>query len=45
MNAPGKETTKSVNVFGKITTSAEEVSYVSDVRKSFEYLFEKYSRE
>ena len=45
MNAPVKETTKSVNVFGKITTSAEEVSYVSDVRKSFEYLFEKYSRE
>ena len=45
MNAPVKETTKSVNVFGKTTTSTEEVSYVTDVRKSFDYLFEKYSRE
>jgi len=45
MNAPVKETTKSVNVFGKTTTTSEAASYVSDVKKSFDYLFEKYNRQ
>ena len=43
MNAPVKETTKSVNVFGK-TDDENDATYVSDVLNSFNYLFDKYSR-
>lgn len=41
MNAPVRETTKSVNVFGK-DTSTENVTYVNDVNCTFDYLLEKY---
>ena len=43
MNAPVKETTKSVNVFGKSNDSSD-ASYVTDVLKSFNYLYDKYSK-
>ena len=42
MNAPVRETTKSVNVFG-IDKFEEGATYVNDVNISFEYLFDKYS--
>lgn len=42
MNAPVKETTKSVNVFGK-TNDNFDASYITDVVKSFDYLFSRYS--
>lgn len=42
MNAPVKETTKSVNVFG-VDKFEEGATYVNDVNSSFEYLFDKYS--
>jgi hypothetical protein len=40
MYAPVKESTKSIKVSGIITNKAEVASYVSDVRKSFDYLFD-----
>lgn len=43
MNAPVKETTKSVNVFGQ-TNDENDASYVTDVIKSFDYLFDRYSK-
>ena len=43
MNAPVKETTKSVNVFGQ-TNDENEATYVTDVIKSFDYLFDRYSK-
>lgn len=42
MNAPVRETTKSVNVFG-IDNFEEDATYVNDVKCTFDYLFEKYS--
>lgn len=42
MNAPVRETTKSVNVFG-VDKFDEGATYVNDVNCTFEYLFEKYS--
>jgi hypothetical protein len=41
MNAPVKETTRSVNVFGK-TNDNNDATYVTDVVKSFDYLFSRY---
>ncbi len=43
MNAPVKETTKSVNVFGKATEN-DDSTYITDVMKSFDYLFDRYKR-
>ena len=43
MNAPVKETTKSVNVFGQ-TNDENDATYVTDVIKSFDYLFDRYSK-
>ena len=43
MNAPVKETTKSVNVFGK-SNDSNDATYVTDVLKSFNYLYDKYSK-
>ena len=43
MNAPVKETTKSVNVFGQ-TSDENDATYVTDVIKSFDYLFNRYSK-
>lgn len=43
MNAPVKQTTESVNVFGK-TKEKTDGSYISDVMKSFDYLFDKYHK-
>ncbi|MBQ9145505.1 MAG: hypothetical protein IJX70_03480 [Clostridia bacterium] len=43
MNAPVKETTKSVNVFGK-TKDIYDSTYITDVVKTFNYLFDKYSK-
>ncbi|MGE4321145.1 MAG: hypothetical protein AB7E61_06835 [Acholeplasmataceae bacterium] len=43
MNAPVKETTKSVNVFGK-TTENDDSTYITDVMKSFDYLFDRYKK-
>lgn len=41
MNAPVQETTKSVNVFGKATDETD-TSYITDVMKTFDYLFGRY---
>ncbi len=42
INAPVKETTKSVNVFGK-SNDGKDATYITDVLKSFNYLYKKYS--
>ena len=41
MNAPVRETIKSVNVFG-VDISNEKATYVNDVNCTFDYLLEKY---
>lgn len=43
MNAPVKETTKSVNVFGKSSNDGD-ATYITDVVNTFDYLFDKYSK-
>lgn len=41
INAPVRETTKSINVFG-VDKCEEDPTYVNDINYTFEYLFEKY---